>query len=122
MTPDAIVDELGRQVTHEYVETAAYDDFDELDEGASTITQDTIQAISSQPSEEDRVRLEGRAASASLRLTVKSDVDIQADREGRPDRIIDGGRTYEVVEVVDSTHPFVDVSKQQVYLEELPGR
>lgn len=120
--PDELVGEHGEQVTLERVTDAVYDANDVLDESASTIETPTIRAIFSSPSEQDQVRTEGRVGVAELKATVKSSVDVSTQREGRRDRIVRGGTTYEVIDVQADSHPFADAKKQTIMLRQLDGR
>lgn len=120
--PNEIVASDGETVTLERVTNAVYDEFDEFDIAASTVEQVQIKAIASSPSERDIRRAEGMMESPSLKLTVESSTDISATREGRRDRIIRDGTTFEVGEVRRDRHPFVGIEKTTVMLEPLPGR
>lgn len=121
-SPNAMVEAYGESVTLERVTNAVFDDNRELDPAASTIESVTIEMFVSSPSEEDIVRAEGRVSLPTLKGTVDSSIDIQADRRGRPDRITRGGTTYSVDEVRSDTHPMLDLEKQTVLLGPLPGR
>lgn len=120
--PGDLVAEQGETVTLVRVTNAVYNNHDELDEANSTIESVQVPAIFSQPSEEDRVRTEARVGTATLKATVESTLDVETRREGRRDRIVRDGRKYEVIDVVDDAHPFVDVEKKTIMLRELDGR
>lgn len=120
--PNAIIERHGEQVTLERVTSPAFDGYDELDEDASTIETVTIEAFISNPTEEELLRLEGRASRQSLKATVDSSVDIAADRTGRPDVVTRNGTDYKVAEVRDDVHPMVDIEKKTVFLDPKIGR
>ena len=121
--PDVIVAGSGEEVTLIRVLDPVYNDYDELDTDASTIEEVTIKAILSNPSEEQLKSLAGRATSASVAATVRSDLDIDPNRPGRPDRIRARGNLYKVAELIEVEHPFASgIAKQQALLEHKPGR
>lgn len=119
---DAIVGNAGTPVTVRRVTAPAYDANDVLDEAASTIETEQVNAIVSSPSTETQRRLEGRVDSADLQLTVPSSTDIVTNRAGVDDEVDHDGRTYRVADVRAVDHPFADVSKKTVVLAELGGR
>ena len=120
--PDDLVDRTGQTVTHEYVTDYDLTDEGQVDQPSLVTEQDEIKAVISQPSEEDTQRLEGRLSTGSLRLTVKSDRDVQGDRGGRPDRFKIDDDWYQVVEVRDDLHPITGIKKQTVLVDRLGGR
>lgn len=117
---DANVQDHGETVTHEYVTDFSVDTNGQVTDVQKT--QDDIQAIVSQPSEEDERRLEGRLETGSLKLTVASDVDVSADRDGHEDHIYRDGQEYKVQEVVDDEHPFTGTRKLSVFVDRVGGR
>lgn len=119
---DANVEAHGEDVDHEYVTDYDLDANGQVDQSSIVTATDTIKAIVSKPTEEDEQRLEGRLSTGSLKLTVPSDRDIQADRGGRWDRIHRDGRIYKVVDVQDDRHPFTGTTKQTVFVSRLGGR
>ena len=120
--PDAIVEDAGKLVTHQYVTDYDLTDEGQVDQNSLDTDQEEIKAVISQPSEEDTQRHEGRLSTGSLRLTVKSDRDVQGDRGGRPDRFKIDGDWYQVVEVRDDEHPITGTKKQTVLVNRLGGR
>jgi len=120
--PDAIVERTGQTVTHEYVTDYDLTAEGQVDQNSITTEQEKIPAVISQPSEEDTQRHEGRLSTGSLRLTVKSDRDVQGNRGGRPDRFKIDGDWYVIVEVRDDEHPITGTKKQTVLVDRLGGR
>jgi hypothetical protein len=120
--PDALVAAHGETVTLERVTDAVFDDYDELDDSASTIESVQIKAFVSRPSEEESSRLEGKASFDRLKITVKSGVDIESQREGGSDEIVRNGTRYKVAEIIDDTHPMTGIRKKSAILEPRPGR
>lgn len=122
----AVIDDLiaatGQTVTVERVTDAVYDANDVLDRDASTVETEEVPAIVSSPSTEAMRRLEGRVDSASLQVSVPSDTDIVTNRNGIRDRVEHGGVSYKVVDVKAVEHPFVDVAKKTVMVDERGGR
>jgi len=121
-TPDAIVENTGQTVTHEYVTDYQLDENGQVDPASISTDSDEIPAVISQPSEEDQQRHEGRLSTGSLQLTVKSSRDVQGDRGGRRDRFQIDGEWYQVVEVRDDEHPITGTKKQTVLVDRLGGR
>lgn len=134
--PDAVVGAVGEEIELERVVDPVYDANDVLDRDASTIETELVQAVVSQPSENDTVREEGRVGTADAKATVASTVDVATQREGRRDRVIrygygegsagdtefgDGTR-FEVVDVQKDRHPFTGVEKQTLMLKQIDGR
>lgn len=119
--PNALAGD-GESVTLERVTNPVFDEYDELDENASTIENVTISAFLSQPSEKELSRLEGKTSMQSLKATVDSSVDIKADRTGRPDAVIRNGQRFKVTEVRADRHPMVGIEKTTVFLDPRPGR
>ena len=120
--PDVAVRNNGEEVTHYWIETPVYDAGDRLDHDASTIGSGTINAILSNPTEEELEMMAGRSATAALTATVPSDTDIKTDREGWPDEITARGRTYRVVEIIEDRHPFAKgFDKMKALLEHSPA-
>lgn len=120
--PNALIERHGEKVDLERVTDPVFDDYDELDSDASTIETVEIEAFISEPTEEEMTRLEGKASRESLKATVDSSVDIEADRLGRSDRVIRDGTRYKVAEVRRDRHPMVDIEKTTVFLDPRPGR
>lgn len=120
--PNRLVDSVGEQVTLERITNAVFDDYDELDEDASTIESVQIDAFVSSPSEEESSRLEGKASFDRLKITVDSSVDIDSQRTGGADEVIRNGTRYKVAEVIDDRHPIVDIEKKSAILEPRAGR
>ena len=120
--PDELVDRTGETVIHEYVTDYDLTAEGQVDQNSLVTDQDEIEAVISQPSEKDTQRLEGRLSTGSLRLTVKSDRDVQGDRGGRPDRFEIDDDWYVVVEVRDDEHPITGTKKQTVLVDRLGGR
>lgn len=120
--PETLINRHGETVTLERVTDAVFDDFDELDEDASTIESVSIEAFVSQPSEEESSRLEGKASFDRLKITVLPTTDISSQREGGADEIVRNGKRYKVAEIIDDRHPMVDVEKLSAILEPRPGR
>lgn len=139
--PDDIVARAGEPIT---LERAV--DY-EIDANGQVQTLETervtTEAIVSQPTEEDEQRLEGRLSTGSLKMTLPSNTDVAADRDGQRDRIYrpelagwgedgwgDDGwggsapekRIYEVVEVRDDKHPLTGALKLTIIADELDGR
>lgn len=120
--PNDLVARHGVEVTLERTTNAVFDNFDELDESASTIEQVTIKAFLSNPSEEESSRVEGKADFDRLQATVDSSVDIQSQRPGGADEIIHNGDRYKVANVKDDRHPMLGIQKKTVMLEPRAGR
>jgi hypothetical protein len=120
--PDALVAAHGETVTLERITDAVFDDYDELDESASTIETVEINAFVSRPSEEESSRLEGKASFDRLKITVDSSVDIDSQRTGGADEVVRNGDRYKVAEVIDDTHPMTGIRKKSAILEPRPGR
>lgn len=124
--PNRVVEAGGEPVDLNRLTSATLSN-NELDPDASTFETVTIDAIVSDLSYKDRVRLEGRVDEASLKLTVDSSTDVEATRDFRPDRIRhpagSSGTIYEVAEVREISHPLAKgIEKKTVYVEPLPGR
>lgn len=119
---DDLIAATGQTVTVERVTDAVYDANDVLDRDASTVETEEVPAIVSSPSTEAMRRLEGRVDSASLQVSVPSDTDIVTNRNGIRDRVEHGGVSYKVVDVKAVEHPFVDVAKKTVMVDERGGR
>lgn len=131
--PDNIVEEHGVEVKHIYVESAVFEGFegadssgfnDNLDVSNSTIREESVKAIISNPSERLSREFSGLIEEGSKTATVKSDLDVKVDREGRPDRFRVGNALYVVDEVVDDSHSFFNdvVNKKTLILNRLSGR
>lgn len=120
--PNSLIERHGENVSLERVTNAVFDGYDELDDDASTIETVEIEAYISEPSEEEMTRLEGKASRESLKATVDSSIDIEADRVGRGDRVIRNGTRYKVAEVRRDRHPMVGIEKTTVFLDPRPGR
>jgi hypothetical protein len=120
--PNALVARHGEQVTLERVTNAVFDDYDELDEDASTTESVQINAFVSRPSEEESSRLEGKASFDRLKITVDSSLDIQSQRTGGADEVVRNGKRYKVAEIIDDRHPMVGIEKKSAILEPRPGR
>lgn len=124
--PDALVATGGQDVELNRLTDPVLEN-NELDAAASTFETVTIPAIVSELSYKDERRIEGRIDNASLKITVRSDVDIRAgDRPIRPDRVRHpagaGGTIYKVAEVRQIEHPLTDHTKQTAVLASIPGR
>ena len=120
--PDAIVKQHGETVTHEYVTDYQLDANGQVDPSSVVTESDDIQAVVSQPNEQDQQRVDGRLSTGSLRLTVASDQDVSGERGGRRDRFQVDGEWYEVVEVQADEHPVTGTAKQTVLVDRLGGR
>lgn len=123
--PDGIVAANGVTVDLNRLVDPVVDATEQLDEDASTFETVQVQAVPSQISETELVRLEGRVDNPSLKLTVQSDVDVSATRSLRADRVrypAGDGEVYRVATVDTDTNPFTGTEKQTVILEALPGR
>jgi hypothetical protein len=120
--PDTIVKQHGETVTHEYVTDYQLDANGQVDPSSVVTESDDIQAVVSQPSEQDQQRVDGRLSTGSLRLTVASDQDVSGERGGRRDRFQVDGEWYEVVEVQADEHPVTGTAKQTVLVDRLGGR
>lgn len=129
-TPDRNIEEFGQEVTHIWVSNAQFQSYDGADDqsfeggfdpDSSTIQNDTVKAIVSNPSERISREFEGIVEDGSKTLSVKSDVTVKADREGRPDRFDIEGVKYKVAEVVSDSHAFYpdQIKKQTVILNRL---
>ena len=137
--PDRVVEKRGVDAELEVVTDYELDDGGQVDPDSIERVSTTINVVPSHPSEEDEQRTEGRLSTGSLRLTVASDVDVSADRDGRRDRIYMpprngygsaygenyGGeataRRFEVVEVIDDRHPLTGTQKKTVLVDRLEG-
>lgn len=113
---------LGQSVSIVRVTSPVYDADDELNESASTITTTAVQAVLSSPDETWAMLDEGRVDMPRLVLTLPSTTDVSLHRNGRPDRFIVGGITYQAVAIRDAAHPMTGVVKLSVALGPLPGR
>ena len=120
--PNALVERHGETVTLIRVTDPVFDEFDELDEDASTIEEVDINAFVSTPSEEESSRLEGKASFDRLKITVDSNTDIDSQRTGGPDEVERNGKRYKVAEVIRDSHPMADAEKLSAILEPRPGR
>jgi hypothetical protein len=120
-TPDQLVADHGRDVTHEYVTAYDLDSNGQVDPSTLTTQEQTISAIVSNPTEEDEQRVDGRLSTGARRLTVDSGLDVKADRPGRRDRITIDGELYKVVDVSDDIHPITGTQKLTVVLDRLGG-
>jgi len=138
MNPDRIVDKVGRTATIYRLENVTYNDYDDVDKSNSDITSEDIKLIVSQPSDEIEHLTQGLGEVDRAQVTVKSDLDIKTNRNGRADRIdlnasnsfplsfpisfSFGDQIYEVVEVNRDEHPFVNMYKQTALLESMDTR
>lgn len=120
--PNALIDRDGETVTLQRITNAVFDGYDELDSDASTIEEVGIEAFISQPSEEEMTRLEGKASRETLKASVDSSIDIEADRVGGADEVIRNGTRYKVAEVRRDRHPMVGIEKTTTFLDPRPGR
>ena len=117
-TPDEIVASNGEPLTLSRVT-----DFSVGPDGTENVTRELvqIQGIVSNPSEEMQQALSGRLSEGAITVTVKSDLDIEDDRDGGRDRIIrpaidsyDGETIYSVEQVTRDTHALAGISKTTV--------
>lgn len=120
--PDALVEVHGQQVTHELVTDYALDANGQVDPDSLETDTEEIQAIVSNPSDQDQRRHDGRLGTGSKRLTVPSDQDVSGSRGGRPDHFVVDGTRFVVVEVRDDVHPVTGTEKLTVLVEQLAGR
>lgn len=120
---DQIVRNLGVTITVERVTAPVYDDQDVLDEDASTIETEDVQAIKANSEEGHEVQDSGRQDRPRARFVVPTTTDVDPNRPGRPDRIIEAdGTTYEVLSRRNQTNPFAPgVQKLHVDAMPLPG-
>lgn len=131
---DDIVKSHGQAtITIRRVVDPVFDANDVLDEDASTIETEDVSAIVSNPSDEAGRRQEGRASTASITVTVPSDTDVKTNRGGLKDEVVVpgysesygesyGSDVFNVDDVQDVEHPFVDVAKKTLVLSEKGGR
>jgi len=123
--PDDLIAQNGEPVTLTRVT-----DFDAGRDGVENVTREyeTVQAWVHSPSESQAQRLEGRLQDGAISVTLPSDTDVEADRDGGRDRIIrpaadptatGSSRIYTVEDVSDDTHPMVDITKLTVVCNEL---
>jgi hypothetical protein len=119
--PDALIEQFGETVEHEWVTDYALDSNGQVDPDSLQTEREELQAVVSNPSEEDERRLGGRLSIGALQATVPSDRDVQADRGGRRDRFYVDGDAYTVAEVRHDTHPVTGTEKQTVLLNRLGG-
>lgn len=117
MKPDKLVEIRGQPVTLTRVTSVVYDEWDNLDGDASTDETEEILAVVTRPSDEQIQDLQGRGLNASRKLTVKSSVDIQANRQGGSDEVVIDGETYEVIEVQEETHVLAGYTKKTVLVD-----
>lgn len=118
-----LIETAGEDVTLEKVTDAVYDGHDNLDEGASTIETTTVKAIKRRPEEQHDRAEEGRVGLDRAVFVFPSTADVDAQREGRPDRITDAdGNTYQVENVEHDKAPIGSTEKVKVTAEPLPGR
>lgn len=139
--PDRIVERAGETITLERVIDYEIDANGQVQNVETEL--ETVNAIVSQPSEEDEQRVEGRLSTGSLKLTLPSDVDVAGDRDAERDRIYrpsvsgweEGGwgesgwggvpstaRRYRVVEARNDRNPLTGTSKLTVIVDEDGGR
>lgn len=78
--------------------------------------RETVPAIVSSPSTDDVFRSEGRVTAGELAISVTSDTDISANRDGIADSVEARGRTFTVDDVTHDHHPFANVEKVTAYL------
>lgn len=123
--PNSIVEANGEQIDLNRLTDPVYDSMGDIDESASTFETVQIDAIVSNVSEATMRRIEGRVDDPSLQITVDSNTDISADREGRADRVrypASSGSVFEVAEILRIDHPFADAEKLTAVLDTAPGR
>jgi hypothetical protein len=120
--PNSLVSGAGQKVDLNRLTSAVYDEWEDIDEDASTFETVQIDAWVSNVSEEIKRRVEGHVENPALQITVDSSTDISADRNGRPDRVRYDGRIYEVAEVIRIDHPLADAEKLTAVLTSAPGR
>jgi len=127
--PDDLVATNGEALTLTRVS-----EFDTGRDGVSNVTREftTVMGIVSQPDERAEQELAGRLEAGAITITVPSDTDIRADRDGGRDRIVrpdadptappEGVRLYTVIDVSDDTHPITGTRKVTVTCNEFGGR
>ena len=121
MNPNRLVEKSGEELTLTRVV-----DFETGMDGVSGVQREvlTFKGIVSNPSEEQEQRLEGRLETGAITITVDSDLDIEANRDGGRDRVIRpntddveteiDGSIYTVIDVTRDRHPIVGVEKTTV--------
>ena len=119
--PDTIIQESGEAITLSRVV-----DYTVNAQGAQNVERElvTTKGIVSSPSEELEQRLSGRIEDGAITVTLPSDIDVQANRDGGRDRIIrdtiesleeyDGEDIYTVIDVTRDKHPMVGIEKLTV--------
>lgn len=138
MNPDSLVKRYGKTATLIKLADISYNDYDEIDSSSSTFAEEEINIILSRPEESAEHRTEGLSAPLRIQGTVKSSIDIRDNRNGRADRIdLNASNTFplsfpisfeyddkifEVKEVRSDKHPFANIRKQTVILEEMETR
>jgi len=118
-TPDDLIAQNGEPVTLTRVT-----DFDAGRDGVANVTREleTVQAIVHSPSESQTQRLEGRLQDGAISVTLPSDTDVEADRDGGRDRLLrpdPNTLTDELTLVVDDGETFVIESGETVSYSEV---
>ena len=130
VTPDSLIESFGESVTLTRVI-----DYTTGRDGVTGVTREfeTVKGIVSSPGEEAEQRLEGRVESGMITVTVPSDTDVKADRDGGRDRLLrpsvsdpenppEGVRLYTVEDVQRDRHPIAGVDKLTLTCSEFGGR
>ena len=130
VTPDSLIESFGESVTLTRVT-----DYTTGRDGVTGVTREfeTVKGVVSSPGEEAAQRLEGRVESGMITVTVPSDTDVKADRDGGRDRLLrpsvsdpenppEGVRLYTVEDVTRDRHPIAGVDKLTLTCSEFGGR
>ena len=85
VTPDSLIESFGEGIAITRVV-----EHDTGRDGVSEVTREieTTEGVVSSPGEEAEQRLEGRVESGMITVTVPSDTDVRADRDGGRDRLL----------------------------------
>ena len=85
VTPDSLIESFGEGIALTRVV-----EHDTGRDGVSEVTREieTTEGVVSSPGEEAEQRLEGRVESGMITVTVPSDTDVRADRDGGRDRLL----------------------------------
>ena len=130
VTPDSIIESFGEGIAITRVV-----EHDTGRDGVSEVAREieTTEGVVSSPGEEAAQRLEGRVESGMITVTVPSDTDVKADRDGGRDRLLrpsvsdpenppEGVRLYTVEDVTRDRHPIAGVDKLTLMCSEFGGR
>ena len=130
VTPDSLIESFGEDVTLTRVI-----DYTTGRDGVTGVTREfeTVKGRVSSPGEDAEQRLEGRVESGMITVTVPSDTDVKADREGGRDRLLrasvadpenppEGVRLYTVEDVTRDRNPIAGVDKLTLTCSEFGGR